>query len=1380
MEDRKSHPKRSRHPLLNSKSISSSTFSSKLKDDRTVTMYSMVNARLQKRNPKFRDLKSAKKLFYSNLGGTRSGTLSKPNAKSGKMNWKLNNRQKKGKAKKQLVKKPQQRGLLRRNKQNYVSTKGFFKMQRKSTNFVPKSIRRLVKKSIDFQKNLQDSGEVSGVPKKNIKSKSRNLKQKQGNSKKRMIEDIANRDRRGSEEIELNVSEMSNEQDKNDEKEQSIILNEDYNFKRKQLFMESKRFEKEREQPEPVKKQAKTGNKGVVFNSIVSMVKNKKLNCFDKNKIDDDIKKNKDMNQDAEEEKVNLSSASSKPEKQIEERKSAFDETPEVFARLSQFSSKKPGRGSQFSQNTRQPGAGISPFILPKTSSKSIEHCKELNLVHGIDKSFARKFMQTDSVQEPLTKKIQKKKRVNFPEPISDSPKIKGKKRSYKASVFKRSKSLKPSGLASFKKKQLKLVMNMREAGNSIRIQVLKKNKKKKSYEAKEFLSIKGRGVYDSHDEIRNILGLFPWFQTDWLMRAEEKITHINNEILENIFIRFFPFIECFENKKIVGINLKLNMIPVGDDWLVKVLGMQRGHIRLIFLNKSDITNCQLDIKPKRGHVSQVFIGARGDSETQFEIQETPNESIVHRQGIKENGLLGLVMGLVLEKNGQRPQNASFYWENHHLHPQTQRGKTSYINILDGLKEENEDEESGKEETKTGCNQSFFVDVDIQKEIFDHLFESTEIKMKWLGREGGSKDQESKSYFKWKQGIPKCYLNQQLNKVHSGKELKNKLAKWRREFEKIEPEFGRFTLSSRFSEVYRSTSNITKMSMQLSSISRCQTDNLHKINKRVNSHVFDKDTPKKKKLNLSQINENVPKNLFFNKSSKVSQHVSQACESSDDDKSDSEMSIRDREETFNIFLGTRKQVVVFDLISLIENIIEILPVFKEKMEKDGTSRSIQSMKINFKTQNNKMNLLIKSPPKVFVWMNHQVEDLSKMENFRKVSQLIEGHLLSRAGRIREYLFDCLIDCINGYDQHGSLKIKFPKMFQGKREIVLFNPEHMRENVRLWVSKLDKTPREKKSICKANSILYYMDELPNDSFLFSNSRMHNQTLKDTNAIGFAKPPVGVPDDHAPQNQTFTINEIKFEYPCKRSQSAPQSQAPKRYRVFLVTFWNFETYQEDELLLLFSDLENFFSCQCRRMEKYKIPSDLSLEMTASPRISNMRIKSRRNLKHFFNSKIVPIRNMKDLPEHVKAESVRNIMGMSTIRSKNYFGSRDLNSLVSIEEKLNPLFRQTSILKHTNTPSQNPGFLTEQSKANAKCNSDFSKKLYMSSRKILKRERNLSLLKTRSNIKCECVFKATEKQFDKFWAEAIRDNKIGTLIGILIKANVRVFRLDSRILN
>jgi hypothetical protein len=286
------------------------------------------------------------------------------------------------------------------------------------------------------------------------------------------------------------------------------------------------------------------------------------------------------------------------------------------------------------------------------------------------------------------------------------------------------------------------------------------------------------------------------------------------------------------------------------------------------------------------------------------------------------------------------------------------------------------------------------------------------------------------------------------------------------------------------------------------------------------------------------------------------------------------------------------------------------------------------------------------------------------------------------------------------------------------------------------------------------------------------------MEDKSMIGAKREAAKEESQGVVESIMFTISEIKFQEKTKKNSKekvVPYSSmdifSTGRFKVFLVTQWNFESLQEEEPLLFFSDLEYFFSCQCR--VKHKIASDLSLEVSSSRKISRFTIKDKKNMHKLFNTKITPIRNFTP-SQNYKPESMRNMMRPRTRESRKYAYSRDLDSLASIEEKLQPLN-----LDSTSNRNIGKKFLHSNS-GNKKLiqGSEISQKLYMSSRKILNDVGSMNMFRTRSQYNCECKGRATEEEFDRFWGEAMKDDKMGTLIGLLINAKVKVFRLDSKV--
>lgn len=930
-------------------------------------------------------------------------------------------------------------------------------------------------------------------------------------------------------------------------------------------------------------------------------------------------------------------------------------------------------------------------------------------------------------------------------------------------------------------KRQLNLIYNPTSVHNPIQLEVKSKKKKKlkKNNKAKQILNIDNNKTNTSENVIKSLLKLFPWFDKSWLLTQSEDVISNTRKTWEKIFIRFFSFLECVEQNEKLKINLKLNLIPLSEKWYIKVLGIEEGLIRLIFIFKKDLFLNEVHEKPAKGNFCQVVINPKQDSRVKLEILNQENSQKCSKaNNFIEKGLLGLAKSIFYQNKKSGFNNESFYLEFENGNSTNNNGKGNSVeNVLDELREETDegielDQFDGISlfSLKKEIKKSFYIDIQIEEIIFNYLFEKIEIKAEKNEKNINKIENKNIFYYKWKPGISKCFYNCLKKEVYTNKGLNQNLKKWKQEFEKNDEPIQSVSFSHRSMKRQLTNRNIVSTSLKGCQFLRSKTQIFapKKGIQRVKTEEIKNTNEDDKKTDLSIIQESNWDNLSLKNTFYDHDLDNINLQNLQNQIMRKEpMDFENKDDLFNLFLAEKKNISVFDLQLLLQNILFIISHFEIKTSRKSncTNEEILHGKINFSSNVQDFNFFIRSNKRLFIWLDSELKDLNDFQKYQKINKKLNGKILSKSTRIQKYLEDCFINKIKKEIKNGKSNINFPILGKGKKEIIYFNPNEEKENIKIWVKKICQNQSHQKSISNTNSIIMYMNELPNDSALFINSQIGESHGNTSICISKSKTEINQNSQNSLTNIMFTIYEIKFDSKEKKEQ------IDSRLKIFIVSKWNFELMVEEEPIVLFSDLENFFSCQCRVELPENTPSDYSLEVSSSKRIPKLQINE---IDPCSLRRITSIQEFsKKNPFLVESpKNTKNLVQNICPDTPNLDISNPCENLQIRHMSLNiPLIKKNDSFSNNLLGSE--GNLIRRK-------SDFSKKTKNSSKQIIFENKNQSYMKCQKNIYCYCNKSATQSNFDFFWEELLKDNKIGTLIELLIKAKVQVFRLDSKVLD
>jgi hypothetical protein len=411
-----------------------------------------------------------------------------------------------------------------------------------------------------------------------------------------------------------------------------------------------------------------------------------------------------------------------------------------------------------------------------------------------------------------------------------------------------------------------------------------------------------------------------------------------------------------------------------------------------------------------------------------------------------------------------------------------------------------------------------------------------------------------------------------------------------------------------------------------------------------------------------------------------------------------------------------------------------------------------------------------------MWNNQQIIDLYNQNSFALLIKNLNRKLLRETPRIKDYLEKCLLNRISISTENNKRTVQYPKLRKGRKEMVYFNQNQIQENVHQWVTQIRKQRRHSsQNHSKTNSILMYMNELPNISGIMSSLKGEGSNENTSKIMMNNSVTVNTGSQESFTNLMFTVKQICFENTTNSQKQREHDNKSiyfgNRFKVFIISMFNFENMVEEDPLIMFSDLDTFYPCKCNVNQDYSTPSDFSLEASSSRHISRFRIKQKSEL-DLNTLRITSIHKIKDLG-NVGFESPRNMV--KEIK-KNFMDT--------------PCLDQNTLHKDQRHLSLNPEALIQSKKEKLRIGrssdflirrkSDFSKKSENSLKKEFVKDNDTSLIDHVNGFDCRCLRQAIESDFDEFWEDLIKQNRMGTLIGILIRAKVKVFKLDASILD
>ena len=834
----------------------------------------------------------------------------------------------------------------------------------------------------------------------------------------------------------------------------------------------------------------------------------------------------------------------------------------------------------------------------------------------------------------------------------------------------------------------------------------------------------------DKLRQIEFIFDYFPWLRVEWFTDPAEAILAREYGKYEKSLVRLFPFLEFFQREGRLSMRIQVDLIESGQDWLVWVLGLNPQLMKFVFIPKNELKGYDMvQISDSRYSIGGDASQAQGRLLERVFEPESEEPEVAHETPGK--GISGFLKHILKDPKARNRQR--YNWERGRQagqNPANQNHRTG-SNILDALEEENHSETSQsatrKEQKREGNLASFCVNVVVDPKIFNAIFKMQKIQRKNMSKEELWESQKRGGdiqIFHRELSVKTMYFDSGRDRLLSKDEVESKMATWRSDF-KAKQKRANDEIKRLFCKPSNIKSEEFDQNELASKVPRSKTDfqgDDKSVPKELHSPILEKEpktidsgsfpvvyqSKKSNQAGLSRVHGSTQAGTSFVRSS-----TSTAVD-------------------FEKFLKNEKRVKVFDLHTILDFLRLVHAVFRSSFPSERATRNAMDVLFKWTVCQKPLNVLIYFESKMFMWIfgDDRFQNLDEFPLLDIVLKKLGNESLSRVEHVQRHLAWQLMRRVSLFEKDKLKKLKMAKQPQ---PFIYFDPKNLSEELSGLVRKAKERLREGEQKPKDCSILACFEELPRVSGLFSMSGLGpdfssgNRTNQKNSFTKVSK---------EESNQTFIFEEVRFDSIGVDGGDSAAGVKTRRHRVFMVTFFDFETYYSKDKLILVCDLESFYSQGlCRR------------------------------------NKMASINFSKNAIESEKLNSMNLLFKNSSIEKK-----LSKNSFSSLERHINVLEKQMSMKK----------FVPQKTFANTSLKFILTPKMdktgiknYLSSRKILNKGCGWSAKKLAS-FHDKCGLKISTDSFDALLKKNLENKNIEKLVGILVGLGITFLQIDSRILN
>ena len=888
-------------------------------------------------------------------------------------------------------------------------------------------------------------------------------------------------------------------------------------------------------------------------------------------------------------------------------------------------------------------------------------------------------------------------------------------------------------------------------------------------------------------------------------MVGEERIFSNSYNSIKNAFARMFPKLTCgltISGSPELGIKCNLFEMDLRDSetWLVLILGLEIGKLRLLFIKKESVKDNILresgepdSVKVRRKFVNFNSKEAFGetlclenimDSKDTFQIPNssenkdsnnyfmntefTPNEQPKAIETFKEEMIQGLGGVQHWKKYRYRLENNLSQAEEKGLNDNKLRLGSYMLDEQnkDDTKQQhfrNKSEQIEDNPNPNAKNTQFFIDLEVPTEIFHVLFK--EFDFKEDPQINFDEHQQIPKVFTWDQSVVDCYMDIETKEVFRKKQFESRL-------KRLKSQFDNQRRASRVNDLHKSTM-----------ICRSKTEPLEHT-----KFPFQrKNTGGGTRGSMHQSIEDVSARL------------------------------RKKDQDFEIFLlanGVRH----FGLKQTLEWASQVLSQFWSSPDEKELEADFDIATGTLKMNLLDSSLVIKTKQSIYLCSIEKSFNLKRRPDFAAIENFLKGELLEKGSVCELFLMNLILERTDTILKGKPKSLVLPKLKKGFNEFIYVYSRTIKTyKLDKW---LDKMKRKKKSVMKQTekrnlmntSINAYMESLPQVTFLLGNSNMQC-TLEANefdlnNFMGMIgnQPGKNISEETEDESMTFTIREIVIEFnkPRKAGGGKPESASnPKgisesllehQYKIFVVSVPDFENMNKSDKMVLFVDLQHFNvgNCKHQRLASGLITSD-NLKMTIPKIGMDFTNQDTSNLK-ICSHAILNQPKIKEQP--ITVESSNEVF----FRKSSF----DQNSKTSLANKMNSLSKTSSKdiepnsdvsiaksfspLTTLDLDSKTEGYmiktkLTIQSGLSPPFIKDGVKQEnFFNSQKIQQLDWRTSIMRTQDvgSGSCGCSAKIEEEDFYKLFRKNIYNDVLASLLFVLVKSNISLFKLDSTLFN
>lgn len=962
-----------------------------------------------------------------------------------------------------------------------------------------------------------------------------------------------------------------------------------------------------------------------------------------------------------------------------------------------------------------------------------------------------------------------------------------------KSKTFKKSKnqSSKQKNSLSLQKSALFLKIEGFHSTERITIFAEHKQKKTKIKKKLEVTTLNGERV-EQGLQLSTLINQFDWFSlTHWMVKEESLFVNSYNSI-KNSFLRFFPNLTCgIDNDGFGHLGLKANLLEYdlagGDTWLIWVLGLEKGKLRLVFVRKQSIAN---KILRETGESTSVTVRRRfvqfisepnplykyelkeikeeikkKASHPSFENKSFPNY-FFHNDVDSKKSQKGIE---ILKQEMIQGIEGIQYWKRYDCRIQNDNMSSISKNLTqehfyafetqkkEAVKSKSEIQDEPNESRRSDWQDQFTIDLDIPCEIFSEIFTPYDIQDQT--QKSLDENRSLPQVFTWKTNCIDCYQDLKTKEVYSKKQFESKLKRYRNQFDNQRRE-------SRVNDLHKSTV-----------ITRTRTEPIDSF-----KMPFERKNTEGARENNRQSFEDVSTRL------------------------------RKKDSDFRNFL-LKKGIYHFGLKSVVEWIGRVLQKYKEASEEQNFNPNFKIATSSLSEKLEETTLVVRSNDSVYICSQDSATNLKINPSFVKIHKFISQEIFKKSGFCHDFIMNLVLKRTKSIKLGKPKSFDLPQMKKGFNEFLYIYDRTIKAfELNKWY---DLIKRKKKSIFKKEerqklvdtSINQDMAKLPGVSMMLGHSIMQCTLESNDYNPGQFKGhyrTMGVVQEESEtedESITFTLREIIIEFSkeefitstgtvpesASNSKNTKKCDTKHRYKFFVVSVPDFENSEKSDKLVLIADLENFNIGNCN----HKCQSNReNLSFLANSKMGKFGVNFAQHEKEKIKmSSQVVIDEKEERTKPITVESSRHVVWRNSSQQKTSKTSlaKDISPFSKNSEKKEKIGSGVSIAKNIGvmkTPDPDSGLNRFQYKPRLTMKSDLSPPFtndngpFLSSRKISKLDWRTSIMRTQrtETAICNCSKSIEDAEFFKLLRSSINNNTFSALLYVLVKSNIVLFKLDS----